>query len=394
MNKKLISFVKYNKSLLFLYRLFGNFIVVIIKPFIPIRQKQILFVSFGGQKFDDSPMSLFQEMVRDTFFKDFRLIWAFSDPKKYKELTTKKVKIDTLSYYITAMSSHIWITNSSIERGLDLKRSKTIEINTWHGTPLKKMGDDIKNNQSYSVKRRRQSGISLYCAQSQYDRDIFVRLFHTLPENIIISDLPRNDALQKYSDEDIDKIKKELRIPKGKKVILYAPTFREYDRDSFNSCYIKPPVDFNKWKRELESDYVLLFRAHYEIVNIMGIQINSFIYDVSQYPRLNDLIAISDLLISDYSSIYFDYAITEKPMLNFAYDLKEYETKRGLYLDLRKVLPCNINKCEDTLLEEIKCLNFERYSEKTKKFREQFAPFPGHAVEILIEKIKNIITNI
>jgi CDP-glycerol glycerophosphotransferase len=392
MNKKLISFVKYNKSLLFLYRLFGNFIVVIIKPFIPIRQKQILFVSFGGQKFDDSPMSLFQEMVRDTFFKDFTLIWAFSDPKKYKELTTKKIKIDTLSYYITAMSSHIWITNSSIERGLDLKRSKTIEINTWHGTPLKKMGDDIKNNQSYSVKRRRQSGISLYCAQSQYDRDIFVRLFHTLPDNIIISDLPRNDALLKYSENDIDKIKEELRIPKGKKILLYAPTFREYDRDSLNACYIKPPVDFSKWKRELESDYVLLFRAHYEIVNIMGIQINSFIYNVSQYPRLNDLIAISDILISDYSSIYFDYAITEKPMLNFAYDLKEYETKRGLYLDLNKVLPCNINICEDTLLEEIKSLNFERYREKTKKFREQFAPFSGHAVEITIERLKNLIS--
>ena len=195
----------------------------------------------------------------------------------------------------------------------------------------------------------------------------------------------------KYTEEQKKDIKQRLGLPFDKKIILYAPTFREYDRDKLNSCYIKPPISVEKWKSSLSDGYAFLLRAHYEVVNVLGIQEDGFVYDVSKYHCLNDLIAISDMLISDYSSIYFDYAITEKPMLNFSYDIEAYEKLRGLYLDIEEDLLCKLNLTEDTLIEEIKSMNFEEYSARTKIFKNRFAPNSGKACEKVIEKLKTLV---
>lgn len=165
-------------------------------------------MSFGGQKYDDSPKAVYEHMLEDPYFTSYELIWGFTDPKKYDFVKCEKIKVDTLKFYITAISSHIWITNSSIERGLHLKNKNCIEINTWHGTPLKKMGNDINNNQSYSSHSSKSQKSTIYCAQSEYDRSIFERFFNISKENILLSDLPRNDVLLKYSQNQINEIKK------------------------------------------------------------------------------------------------------------------------------------------------------------------------------------------
>lgn len=183
-----------------------------------------------------------------------------------------------------------------------------------------------------------------------------------------------------------------LGISSLKKIILYAPTFREYSRDKFNACYLKPPIDIEKWKKTLGGGYIILFRAHYEVINVLGIRDDDFIKNVSSYPCLNDLIAISDMLISDYSSIYFDYSITEKPMLCFAYDYEEYSEKRGLYLSLHDIMPCNVNLDENSLLEEITRMDIDEYTNKTKIFKNRFAPNAGNATNIVIDKLKEIIS--
>ena len=385
-SKKIISFIKYNKTFLSIYRIFGNVLVASLRPFSKIYHKQILFMSFGGQKFDDSPKALYQAMQDDPFFKDYTFIWGFKNPSQYA-VNCKKVKVDTLAFYMAALSSGIWINNSSVSRGLKLKRDGVFEINTWHGTPLKKMGNDVANNQSYSEYLKRDSEV-LYCAQSEYDREIFIRLFNVEKDQILVSDLPRNDLLLTYSDQQIRMIKQNLNIDENKKVFLYAPTFREYDRNSANACYIHPPINLEKWRKVLGDDCVVLFRAHYEIIHVLGIQDDGFMKNVSSYPCLNDLMVISDALISDYSSIYFDYSILEKPMFNFSYDYSTYCEKRGLYLDLHEVLPCNVNKAEDTLLEELRSFDPVIYCERTKKFKQRFCPNAGNAVTTVIQALK------
>ena len=391
-HKKLVSFVKYNKVFLCLYRFAGNCVIAFFKAFLKSNSKKILFMSFGGQKYDDSPKALYEVIKDDPFFCDYELIWAFSFPEKFLEVGSRKVKVDTLEFYKTALTAGIWINNSSVTRGLNLKRRETFELNTWHGTPLKKMGGDIQFNHSYSYRSKR-VGTTVYCSQSEYDREIFTRLFGTDKTHILISDLPRNDSLLKYKNSDLAEIRVKLGIPIEKKVILYAPTFREYDRTGLNSCYINPPIDLRKWKSVLGDEYVMLFRAHYEVVNVLGIKNDGFCFDVSDYPYLNDLMAVSDLLISDYSSIYFDYSITEKPMFNFSYDLETYKEKRGLYLDLSEDLPCDVNHTEDTLLKEILGHCATDYCARTREFKARFCPNAGKAVETVLGVLREYLSS-
>lgn len=388
MKRKIISFFKYNKIFVSIYSFIGNVLVSILKIFVPVRNKRILFISFGGRKFDDSPKALYEAIQDDEFFKDYELIWAFDNPKNFN-IKCKKIKVDTLKYYVAALSSKIWISNSGVQRGLNLKRKTTIEVDTWHGTPLKKIGPDTRTQIAYKKNKYKTKGI--FCAQSEFDREVFSRLFNTDKENILLSDLPRNDSLLTYTDLEIKKIKQDLGVLEKKKIILYAPTFREFDSDKLNACFISPPINWEKWEQMLGDEYIVLFRAHYEILEKFGVANSVFVKDVSSYPCLNDLIVISDMLISDYSSIYFDYSITEKPMLCFAYDKEIYIEHRGLYFNLEDVMPCKINLNEDSLLEEIISFSYEEYCEKTKLFKNKFAPNPGNACETVIKKLKEEI---
>lgn len=153
MHKKLVQFVKYNKFFLTVYRYVGNFFTWILRHTVRTNRKRILFLSFGGQKYDDSPKVLYEYILQDEYFRDYELIWGFTNPEAY-DVSCKKVRIDTLRFYIVAVSAHIWIDNSSMERGLHLKKKNCIEINTWHGTPLKKMGDEVEQDYSYGDKGR------------------------------------------------------------------------------------------------------------------------------------------------------------------------------------------------------------------------------------------------
>ena len=192
--------------------------------------------------------------------------------------------------------------------------------------------------------------------------------------------------------DDREEVRKKLGISSDKKIILYAPTFREYSRDTSQNCIMTPPLDLSKWKKELGQDYILLFRAHYEIVKVMNIVNDDFCKDVSDYPSLNELMIVSDLLISDYSSVFFDYSIQNKPMITFCYDYDDYARERGMYFDIREELKSD-NKDEDQLITTIKNLVFDESINITKSFRDKYVTEYGNAcsqsLEIIYENISN-----
>ena len=360
--------------------------------FIPMKDKSMLFCAFGGRKFDDSPKALYDEICRREEFAGWQLKWAFVEPEKYDIPRGEKIKIDTPSFFLALLTSHIWVSNTEMDRGIGLKSKKTIRVETWHGTPLKKIcGEENQNSfgKDPSKYTGKLDGDTIRCAQSEYDREIFARIFHAAKDAILLSDLPRNDSLLKYSQEHILAIKQALHIDTGKKVILYTPTYREYLVNTEQQTYIAPPMDLEHWKQELGKEFILLIRAHYAVSAALNLKDSDFVKDVSTYPTLNDLYAISDMMISDYSSTYFDYAILDRPMFCFAYDRKEYETKRGLYLNLDEVLPCGIDYDEDSLLNRIKNANYAEACEKTKPFHRKFAPNAGSACKIVVDKISD-----
>ena len=380
---KIKNILKGNRVIYKIYYFIFSTIFKFIGLFIKVDDNIILINSFAGRNYDDSPKVIFEYMKTQEKYKKYKIYWAFNQPEKFDIDGAEKIKCNTLKYFIIALKAKYWITNSSVERGLKFKNKKTIYINTWHGTPIKKMGIDAP----ITAFRFNATKPNVMYAQSQYDIDVFSKAFEYPKECFALVGLPRNDELFNVSSEEIESIRNKLNIPKDKKVILYAPTFREYKRDN-DGCIIAPPIDIEMWKSKLSADYVVLFRAHYEVNKVLGIKNDEFIYNMSDYSNLNDLMKISDILISDYSSIMFDYSILKRPIYSYAYDLEEYTQKRGMYFDIEEELPNGICTTQEALLESILNCDFESQKPKIEKFSAKYVQNDGNArkyIDSLIE---------
>jgi CDP-glycerol glycerophosphotransferase len=162
--------------------------------------------------------------------------------------------------------------------------------------------------------------------------------------------------LPNTTDEDIIRVKKLLGLEHmQKKIILYAPTWRDNQHTTGVGYTLDLGTDFDKLRMALQDEYIILFRAHYLVANKFDFaKYAGFIYDVSHIDDINDLYIISDLLITDYSSVFFDYANLKRPMIFYMYDLDLYqEILRGFYLDLEE-LPGPIVRSENELIAAIK----------------------------------------
>lgn len=392
----LINRVKYSKVLYAIYFHIGSFAINVLKCFLRADDKLIVFVSYGGRMMNDSPKAIYDAMLNDNRFIGCHFVWALRDPDRFDVPTGQKVRIDSLKYYVKVLQARVWVTNVGITRGLNFKGIDSFEINTWHGSAIKFIGSDAMSKESVfktiSFKKVKQARKQIFLAQSEYDVNIWERALDISSQFVKITGLPRNDELvQNNYFEYINEIKRKQGIPTNKIVLLYAPTFRDYAKGNDNDFVMKPPVNFFKWQEKLGDDYLLLFRAHSAVTSVINIDNNSFVKDVSAYPNTNDLMLISDILISDYSSIFFDYSIMHKPMLCYAYDYDEYSEKRGMYFDIRKWIPSASD--EESLLQLIENTDVTEISESTRKFQEMYVTEFGHASEKSLDIIYNSITS-
>lgn len=382
MKKKIIAIVKYSKFLYLIYYYVFSFILLVLRLFVKTDDKLILFNSFGGKKYDDSPKELYEAILKDKRFVGFKYVWAFHEPEKFKIKGADVVKTDTLKYFIIALKARCWITNSGIERGLKFKGKNTLYFNTWHGTPIKRMGTDVsETNKSFGT--RGGAEIDVMCSQGDFETDVFSRVFNIPKNRFLCCGLPRNDKLVHFTEDEKEAIKKRLGIPKEKIVILYAPTFREYERDGSKNCVMAPPMVFSKWKKVLGEEYCLLFRAHYEVAKVMDISEDGFVFNMSNYPVMDDLMIVSDVLISDYSSVFFDFSVMDKPMLHFTYDYGKYSKNRGMYFDIREQLDGGSD--EDTVIDILR--NKKMDITKTIAFRNKYVNYYGNATKMAIDYI-------
>lgn len=379
MNQKLASHIKYVKPLYACYYHTGTLFLRLLRLFVKPQDNMILFISYGGKKYDDSPKCIYEAMCHDKRFNGYELVWAFNDPGAYAIGMGRKIKTDTLRYFITALKARCWVTNSAVERGLSFKGKRTFYFNTWHGGTIKWMGCDIPwENDSFRSKSKWKVDVML--AQSDYEARLFSRVFDIPLKRFETIGRPRNDGLAVSMPDEIERLKASLHIESRKKVILYAPTFREYEKNEAG-CSLSIPVDFHKWEKHLSDEYVVLFRAHYEVASHMNVQNSDFLRDVSDYPQLNDLMLVADILVSDYSGIYYDFSVMGKPMLCFAYDYEEYSQKRGLYFDIRKELSCGNISNENQLLNAITHLDKEKACRQSCRFRDKYVTAYGDATQ-------------
>lgn len=373
-------------------------------------EKLVLFECFDGRSYADSPKAMYLEMLKNKKYKDYHFIWCFNDveSKEHKVLgenrNTSLVKSGSAEYFIAFAKAKYWIVNAKVNDGI-VPRNDQVFVQTWHGTPLKKLRCDIEVDSSFNsvseIRRRNDidsKRYSYFISPSKFCTDKFNSSFNLLnlhKKNIIIEKgYPRNDFLFNFKDNDIKSIKAKLGIKSNKKIILYAPTFRDNQRSSYEGYTYNLGVDFDKWKKSLSKDYIILFRTHYFISNSIDLsKYKDFIYDVSSYDDVNDLYVISDLIITDYSSVFFDYANLKRPMLFYMYDKEEYKEKmRDFYIDLEE-LPGPITEKEDDLLKEIKNISSydKKYNKKYDLFNKKYNYLDGSdcsrkVLEVIIDE--------
>lgn len=392
MRIKIINYLKQHPILLNYFWLVANIILNYLSKLINIKPKNMLFASYGGRKFDDSPKAIYEEICKRKEFDDWTLIWAFVEPKKFDIPRGIKIKIDTLSFFKALLSSQVWISNSGMSRGIEYKDDRIIKVETWHGSVLKKgCGDE----NSYAIGGKRDKSntkdeTTIRCAQSQIDVDLLSWLFNAQKESFVKAGFPRNDELAKATLEDSEKARNNLGIPIDKKVILYMPTWRQYDLDRSNNVVFKPPINISYWKKELGKNFVLLVRAHYAVTSALTLKDDEFVKNVSDYPSINDLYIASDILVSDYSSAIIDYSILERPIFCYAYDYDKYIEKIGLYLDLQKELPNHFYKTEKELIWRISNIDWSHSVKVAKDFKNKHANFAkGFASKKVVDRLSD-----
>ena len=381
MIKRIEFTLKNNLIIQYFYKRVFSFIFRFIGLFIKTDPNLILFNSFGGKKYNDSPKVIFEQLLNHPKSKKLKLVWALENPDNFDIPHAIKIEINSFKYFIIALKAKYWVSSVNIERGLKFKKDNTIYLNTWHGAGTKKIGNAVSKRKDYDF-----SNVNYLLVQSNFEKNIFINDFGAIEENFLLSGFPRSDELFKTEKKQIDIYKRKLKIPKDKKIILYAPTWRE-SKNNGSSYDLNIPLDTKKWQEKLTDEYVILFRTHTFTTNILNLKFNDLIIDVSDYPNVNHLLLISDILITDYSTIVFDYSILEKPFLCFGYDYKEYKNERGLYIDLEKEYPNGVQKTEDEILELIVNMNYEKECEKTREFKSKYIEAGGNATELAIKSL-------
>lgn len=356
---------------------------------VKVDDRTVLFNAFNGKSYSCTPKAVYEYMLTCEEFCDYRYIWVVRDLAEYAFLTQNPnttLVIDQSKQYERALGrAKYWICNYRIYDHI-IPKKRQIYVQCWHGTPLKRLGYDIENSQNAmnsleEIREKYRTDAARFAyilSPSAFASDKFASAWNLNEtgqrDKVIEIGYPRNDYLYHYTPEDISRIKKNLGIPEDKKVLLYAPTWRDNQHTAGVGYVYSNTVDFEKMQQRLGGEWVVLFRAHYLVANSFDFgKFEGFVYDASEYMDINELYVISDMLMTDYSSVFFDYANLKRPILFYMYDLQYYASDlRGFYLDLTE-LPGPIIENEDEMIERIADVNqWFVYDDIYKRFNETY----------------------
>jgi CDP-glycerol glycerophosphotransferase len=350
---------------------------------------KVVFNSFRGL-YSDSPRTLFEALLARG--DEHEYVWL-SRPDRVSDFPAEVTTVDFGSPEARAAleSADVVVSNDHIGFDWD-KQPGTVYLQTWHGTPLKRIHNDVlwapEGRLAYldTEIARWDALLSPNAASTPRFRKAFG---FTGP--VHETGYPRNDVL---SSPDRDRIRAEVRaqlgIADGVTAVLYTPTWRDdlvFAEDGGPQHTF--PLDLADFATALGEDHVLLLRLHQMVSDRLELPAGSPILDVSAYPDIRYLYLAADVLVTDYSSTMFDFAVTGKPILNFTYDLDYFQdTLRGFYFDLAEAAPGPLPATSDEVLAAIAELARRPWQPTPAytRFRDTFCSLEdGHATERVLE---------
>ncbi|SDK69637.1 bifunctional glycosyltransferase/CDP-glycerol:glycerophosphate glycerophosphotransferase [Streptomyces indicus] len=319
-------------------------------------------------------------------------VWVVSSRHRDKVPAGMPYVIEGSRRYWQAMARATYLINNASFPGGFVKRPGQVYLQTHHGTPLKKMGLDQRrypagtHGISFQKVLDHTDQWDYSLSANPHSTEVWERVYPSSYQALELG-YPRNDVYFASTAEDTTRIRRELGVEGGpeRKVLLYAPTHRDYQKGFL------PRLDLLRLVRALGPAYVVLVRAHYFYGASADLAGHPQILDVTGHPRVEDLCRASDALITDYSSLMFDYACLDRPIITYAPDWQAYRLARGTYFDLLSGLPGEtpgaVATTEDDLISLLRDGSWD--TEETAKLREafraRFCPYEdGRAAERVV----------
>jgi CDP-glycerol glycerophosphotransferase len=324
----------------FIYFVIGEFYNLIIKP----DNNKWLFSSSFNNEYNYNSKYLFEYVLKK--HPSVNCKFVINDDGKREKLIKEYgdyfIETKTIKGIKEALKSGVWFTSSGLPLYLLFSGKRRIIFNLWHGTPLKKIV--LKDNKTSSFKKFfikliHSRNYSFISTSSSKLIELYQQSFGVNKDKIKVLGQPRNDMMNEQRDRNEWLKSKYPNLPSFKKTILYAPTFRE-----FGETRLFPFEDFNsnEFDEFLEKENTVLFlRFHQSEATAIKVNSSSRIQYINNdiVSEINEVLNIFDLLITDYSSIYFDYLLTLKPVLFLPYDYELYVSQRGLNFEYNDITP-------------------------------------------------------
>jgi len=334
-----------------------------LASYLPVKKNLIVFESYSGKQYSCNPRAIYEYLKQNHL--QYEMLWSVDKnfEENFKKENIPYVKRFSIRWLMSMARAQYWVNNARLPLWIP-KPNHTTYLQTWHGTPLKKLAEDMDevyipgtNTELYKKNfRTATSKWDYLISPNRYSTEIFKRAFN-FNKTVIESGYPRNDFLYNHRDsETIQKIKEKCNIPLDKKVILYAPTWRDDNYYSKGKYKFDINLDLNKLKDQFGNDYVIILRMHYLVAEQFDLSsFKGFAFDLSNHEDIRELYLISDLLITDYSSVFFDYANLKRPILFYVYDIEHYrDNLRGFYFDFEKEAPGPLLTTTDEVIQAIK----------------------------------------
>ncbi len=361
----------------------------------PLMENTVMFECFFGRFYSDSPKYLYQQLQR-AYPGKYECVWVYDGKKLDIPFPCKQVKRFSFAYHRYLARSKYFIVNNRLPYWT-VHRDGMVFLETWHGTPLKRLAFDqeevLSASPNYKYLTYKGSRDWDYLVSpNEFSTHTFRRCF-MFDNKMLNTGYPRNDILHMENKEALAaKIRQKLGIPENKKTILYAPTWRDDEYYGHAQYKFSLKLDLDQMQKELSDEYVLLLRTHYYIADAIDTSAYSgFVYNVCRYDDIAELYLISDILITDYSSVFFDYAGLKRPMLFYTYDLEKYrDDLRGFYISIEDEVPGPLLFTTAEVIGAIQNIEQvqKQYAERYAEFYQRFCAWEdGKASQKIIDYI-------
>ncbi|MEU0353974.1 bifunctional glycosyltransferase/CDP-glycerol:glycerophosphate glycerophosphotransferase [Streptomyces cyaneofuscatus] len=329
---------------------------------LPVRRGSVVFESHMGRCYGDSPRALHEEIRRQGL--KLRATWSYdTSPAGFPD-DARLVRRWSWRYLWALARAEFWVDNQGFPQHLR-KPARTTYLQTWHGSAYKRMGFDETRVrlQNAPQRERLQQAVHRFdhfLVRSEHDVATLARAYRLPEDRLLRTGYPRNDALvaERTRTETEGRLPRPplagaLGIDDHKKVVLYAPTFRGGPAAGGKQARLRLLLDVREFAQRFGDTYTLLVRAHYLEAARLPLCPPGTVIDVSRHHDVSELLALADVLVTDYSSIMFDFALLDRPVILYAPDLDTYAAERGSYFDLREKAPGPVTATQEELFAQL-----------------------------------------